>query len=269
MGQTCSKSKSCKRSSAKKMIPVIYIIKHHESGRFYIGRTNNFDRRKREHLSQLSCGTHHNKKLLNIYKKHGRSSISIEVVEMAIGGNIEEIEQRWIDGYINHHLCLNTSSTSWMPKLSDLSNEQRSYIKTRASEHMKVANKDPKFIEKRDAASRKNMMKQWSDPAFVANHKTRSSEIMKRQNKKPEFVERMLAGIKKQHANPAIVEKRLAASANTWRRAVSLTRLSDGATFTFQSCKEAAEKFGLRQSSISMCCHGKSKTTGGYRCEFV
>ena len=33
--------------------------------------------------------------------------------------------------------------------------------------------------------------------------------------------------------------------------------------------KEASEVTGIRQSNISMCCHGKVKTAGGFKWSFI
>lgn len=251
------------------MTAVIYQILCAKSGRFYIGRTNNFDRRKKEHFSQLKRGAHYNSALLRIYNKYGAESLSMNILQMAFGAGIEEIEQGWLDRFVGHPLCINTSSSAWVPKHRDLSPEAIEKKRAGTSAFMTALNKDPQFSEKRDARVSAVMSANFKDPVFLAKHKKRSSERMSQQNKNESFLLKMHEGIQKQHQNPEIVSRRLAASNAASIKPVIATRIADGAELIFSSGRAAVFSLGVRPSAISQCCTGKSKTAYGYTFRFA
>lgn len=49
----------------------VYAIQHSETGKIYVGCTNDVERRVREHLSQLENNKHPNKRMQNDYNKYG------------------------------------------------------------------------------------------------------------------------------------------------------------------------------------------------------
>lgn len=61
-------------------IPVLYAIVCLHSGKSYIGRTNNPERRKREHFSSLAQGKHKNQHLQNAYNKHGLAKFDWRII---------------------------------------------------------------------------------------------------------------------------------------------------------------------------------------------
>ena len=68
----------------------VYIIRHVVSGCFYIGSTQNFRNRYSEHNSGLRTGTHHSKKLQELYNEDKTLTWSVIVV----GSNINDTELR-------------------------------------------------------------------------------------------------------------------------------------------------------------------------------
>jgi group I intron endonuclease len=62
-------------------IPCIYGIYNRKSGKWYIGQTNNFRKRKNNHLQRLAKGTHRNMHLLHSYKKHGPAELEFTILE--------------------------------------------------------------------------------------------------------------------------------------------------------------------------------------------
>jgi group I intron endonuclease len=75
----------------------IYKIENIINGKKYIGRTNNADRRKSEHLSALKYGKHRNVYLQKAWEKYGEHNFIFDVVDES--ENINEIfekEQEWI-----------------------------------------------------------------------------------------------------------------------------------------------------------------------------
>ena len=57
------------RMSGKK--EYVYVMTHLPTGKKYVGRTNNPQRRYAEHMNALTHGTHYNKHLQSDYNKYG------------------------------------------------------------------------------------------------------------------------------------------------------------------------------------------------------
>ena len=75
----------------------IYKIENIINGKKYIGRTNNADRRKSEHLSALGYGKHRNVYLQKAWEKYGEDNFIFDVIDES--ENINEIfekEREWI-----------------------------------------------------------------------------------------------------------------------------------------------------------------------------
>lgn len=76
----------------------IYTIKNTVTGQLYLGSAGKcFRKRFWEHKSQLSNGTHFNKKLLNSYIKYGAASFLFELLEEYPRGLCLGMEQYWIN----------------------------------------------------------------------------------------------------------------------------------------------------------------------------
>ncbi len=61
----------------------IYIIENSNTGKFYIGRTNDPAQRKRAHFSELRRGAHGNPRLQYSFNKHGEQAFEFKVVDSA------------------------------------------------------------------------------------------------------------------------------------------------------------------------------------------
>lgn len=77
----------------------IYVIENKNSGKFYIGRTNNPAARKRCHFSELRRGIHGNPRLQASFKKHGESAFEFRVVDSAPSDEIEAKESEWFAAF--------------------------------------------------------------------------------------------------------------------------------------------------------------------------
>src|SRR5437016_4715151 len=74
----------------------VYLIVHKESGFAYVGQSNNIRRRWKEHLEQLHGGSHHNRELLELWRKHGRAAFEFQVACTAPDGLSPLETQRWL-----------------------------------------------------------------------------------------------------------------------------------------------------------------------------
>lgn len=59
----------------------IYQIKNKQTGRIYIGSTNNFKKRKDQHFSELRKGRHVNRKLQTDFNTFGEDAFEFNIVE--------------------------------------------------------------------------------------------------------------------------------------------------------------------------------------------
>lgn len=76
----------------------VYIIENLNTNKFYIGSTVvSFNKRIKDHLSDLRRGNHHSKKLQRSFKKHGESSFRFRVLEVCRVCNTRQTEQKWIN----------------------------------------------------------------------------------------------------------------------------------------------------------------------------
>lgn len=100
----------------------IYKIRFIGSDKIYYGSTNNFDRRKRQHLSDLSQGKHKNTIMQNLYNKYGKENLVFEKVSTCQRDQLIEIEQEYIDN-MDDATAINISKTAGGGKTSALSGD--------------------------------------------------------------------------------------------------------------------------------------------------
>jgi group I intron endonuclease len=78
----------------------IYLIYNEVKDKIYIGSTNNFSRRWKEHLCQLNKNSHPNTPLQRAYLKYGLTNIKLWILEIIPDRNLLfETEQKYLDLY--------------------------------------------------------------------------------------------------------------------------------------------------------------------------
>lgn len=76
----------------------IYVIRHLESGRVYVGQTVNLRARRNHHRAQANAGKHCNPKLQRAWTKFGESAFEFDVLELVSDvADLTAREQFWID----------------------------------------------------------------------------------------------------------------------------------------------------------------------------
>ena len=75
----------------------IYKIINLQTGKYYVGSTKDFKKRKQTHFSGLKNNYHPNKHLQNAYNKYGIDNFKFEVVEYVQEELLLDIEQSYID----------------------------------------------------------------------------------------------------------------------------------------------------------------------------
>lgn len=85
----------------------IYLIKIDKY--YYIGSSNNINKRFKRHLSELKRNNHFNKFLQNLYNKH--KEYNFFLLETCEEENLLKIEQDYIDIYYNEKYCVNLTKS--------------------------------------------------------------------------------------------------------------------------------------------------------------
>lgn len=75
----------------------IYKIVNLQTGKYYVGSTKDFKKRKQAHFSGLKNNYHPNKHLQNAYNKYGKENFKFEIIEYVKEELLLDIEQSYID----------------------------------------------------------------------------------------------------------------------------------------------------------------------------
>lgn len=94
------------------MSGLIYRITQQNTGKIYIGSTNNPSHRWNIHLQKLLQQTHHNKELQSDVSKYGLDSLCFDLLEILPFSNRQDLlryEYHWIESSIsNGYQCYNS-----------------------------------------------------------------------------------------------------------------------------------------------------------------
>lgn len=74
----------------------VYKITHTESGRLYVGSSNNYRKRWAGHRCALKANRHHSFLLQRAWNKHGLTAFAFEVLELVSAADLGERELYWI-----------------------------------------------------------------------------------------------------------------------------------------------------------------------------
>ena len=107
------------------MLSGVYVITCLANQRFYIGSSNNFERRKKEHLRSLRKGCHSNKHLQRCFDKYGEENFLMELFHEAPDSCSLQLEQEYLDCFYPHPDCLNQLKGSVGGAVSEEANERR------------------------------------------------------------------------------------------------------------------------------------------------
>lgn len=87
----------------------VYAIVHRESGRWYVGQSQNIRKRWNEHRRILQQGTHHNDPLQAAWTKYGEDAFDFVVLILAPVHLLNDLEQAYLDdpetSYFNVARC--------------------------------------------------------------------------------------------------------------------------------------------------------------------
>ena len=96
----------------------IYCITNLINKNIYLGSTNNFEKRKKQHLRDLRANRHHNIHLQRAYNLYGKNSFKFEILEQCKEEDLLTLEQKYLDKYFdNGKNCYNINCIADKPPI--------------------------------------------------------------------------------------------------------------------------------------------------------
>ena len=90
----------------------VYKLVNVTTGKFYIGSSQNLDKRERGHRRALRRGTHHNIKVQKLADKYGHTDFEFKVIKYIPVDRARKLENRLIKKYDADKRCLNIGSSA-------------------------------------------------------------------------------------------------------------------------------------------------------------
>lgn len=100
----------------------VYVIRHVDSGKVYVGSSIDITRRLKTHLSNLRNGKHRNSHLQRAWDKHGERAFTTDILTVTCRHELVVMEQKWIDvlraadGRYGYNACPIAGSVGSLPK---------------------------------------------------------------------------------------------------------------------------------------------------------
>ncbi len=128
------------------MIGYIYIIRNSVNGKFYIGSTNNYHKRKLKHFSQLRKNRHHSIHLQRAFNKYKENSFNFILIETCY--NNYQIREQELLNSINFKDSYNISKSATGGDLISNHPNRKEIIKKTTEILLKAPRPKPRFKEK-------------------------------------------------------------------------------------------------------------------------
>lgn len=152
------------------MVGYIYKIVNKINGKFYIGSTINFDKRKERHLYELNNNKHHNIFLQRAFEKYGVDTFEFYVREKEVNNvkELQKLEERYINYCWKSGTLYNVSKKasggdliSYHPNNNDFRKLQSKLAKER---YANMSNEEKeKLSEKMKGENNPNFGNRWDD----------------------------------------------------------------------------------------------------------
>lgn len=229
---------------------VIYAITNLINGKVYIGKTNNFRKRKNGHLCLLTRCVHYNKYLQNSWNKYGSDNFKIDILDSeAI--NYEDLSERE-----EYYIKLSRSWERDFGYNMTLGGEGSLFTKERRealSERMKGVPKSEEQKKKMSIAAKgKPKDRVYTDEQRRIISENLRNQVQSEETKKKRALKQTGTG---NHRYGKVGVNR-----------VPVVCYDSNGNFikTFDCVKYAAEEIGAKSTDISSCLNGRQKTVKGY-----
>lgn len=220
----------------------IYIIENSVNGKFYIGRTNKPEPRRRCHFSELRRGVHGNPRLQASFNKHGEDAFKFQVVDSAPDEHIEAKEAEWFAAFDSDKTYLYNChfETFGGPKIFGPMTQE---VKSKISEAIKAGTRKYIFdILDEGYESRLGLTR------LAIKHSVGSTTLM---TYKPEW--ESLRGVIYGHPQSAATKERIEIFAEAYSLfGVEVMRHLDKFQVSSKAIKKYAAEFGLDWNSLKL-----------------
>lgn len=217
------------------VISGVYKIINIINGKFYIGSSENLERRRREHFRELKSNRHANKKLQHSYNKYGKDNFKFEIIEYVKDvDSLFNIEQKWLDELRPYDKCVGyniaTNTTSGMKGRKHSEETKRKFSEMRKGE------KNCNFGKKmpREAVEKMRIKNSGENSVWYGRKHT------------PEELKNMSLGSKNKRPIICIETGKI-----------------------FDKISDACKDNNLDVSDILKVCNGTRKSSGGYHWAFL
>ena len=125
----------------------VYGIFCKANGKVYIGGTTKLRNRRGQHFCDLRKGIHCCRGLQELFTRYGSGELSFEVIEeVASKGDLDLVEQKWIDFYLEAGAILNECKTAGTTKGRNRGEEEKARISLGLVRYYAMEFKEPRDI---------------------------------------------------------------------------------------------------------------------------
>ncbi len=191
----------------------VYKLTFSGSDNFYIGSSLNIEKRMRAHRSECRRQKHSNTRFQRCWNKYGE--FQLNVLEVSDKGLVRDVEQKYIDLYLNDNNCLNLSRVAEHPGMVSQTEEARKKISENSTyrwtndresfmlgirayyatpESTEIKSKQMTEVWKRDNTTRvENIKKSLNTPEYLDYAKDKTTKLWQ----DPEYREKVINGMRK------------------------------------------------------------------------
>ena len=216
-------------------ICAIYTITHLDSGKMYIGSSNDVDRRWKEHKKLLKAGKHHSRYLQHAWSKYGGSKFSFDL--------LEECEIEFLLG----------AELFWLNALNTYSTEFGYNVESTPSGAIGLKRSRDTREKMRKAALGRTPSPETRLKLSIAGRR----RVVSEETKKKLLLVRSGWTISEKTKNKVSV-------AMGGRPFMATKHSSTKSVGIFNTLRSAANALGVDPSNIRKCLIGKARKTGGY-----
>lgn len=262
----------------------IYKITNNINQKFYIGSSEDIEKRWYHHKNCLNKGIHINKHLQLAWNKYGENNFSFEIIEKCEPQNTLEIEQKYLDMYWKCGKLYNIARYAEAPMKGRNHTEDTKQMLSQIRKGTNAGKNNPMYGRHLSKKQKKHLSDLFSGDKNPMYGKHLSDESKKKVSEantgreKPEYLRQRLRLEMLGSNNPFYGKKHTkeslelmsknrtgllkGAESPVHRKVVRIS--SDNEIKIFDTVTQAAIESNTQRSHIALVCKGKRKHAGGY-----